>query len=306
LFTNIETLTTSNTLAKPDYYWGAEPGDLNDRVREELSKHIVPRQGLPIVPNFSLEAMGPNGSSAVALRQACHNGAIGARAMQSLRSYGQDVPVYENNISAFSGTYHGGDGLLKMYAHSVAQPNGPGTRPEYYMHQLRSFAMTDTADSFRQGATAFKNAMDMTAEFRNAAIARANEIAQTIEEEEDAEEGEDDNGEEDGDYEAEAEEVEDDNVEEDRDYEAEAESSNMMHSFDCSTSQTSQTSQTNQTLGTLDEDEDEDQDKSETSVEEEYRPLPQKRSKPQPAPQRKKRTTGGKEKQSSWLRWLSG
>jgi hypothetical protein len=183
LFTNIKPLTISNTQAKPDYYWGAQPGQLNLRVREDLSEHIAPQPGLPIVPNFFLEAKGPNGSAAVAVRQACHDGAIGARAMQSLRSYRQDMPAYDNNISAISSTYHAG--TLKMYAHSVAQPNGPGTRPEYYMHQLRSFAMTDTADSFRQGATAFKNAMDLTAEYRNAAIARANEIAaQTIDEEE--------------------------------------------------------------------------------------------------------------------------
>jgi hypothetical protein len=117
----------------------------------------------------------------------------------------------------------------KLLDPSLTQPNGPGTRPEYYMHRLRSFAMINTADSFRQGATAFKNPMDLTSERRNAAIARTNEIAaQTIdEEEEDIEEGEDDN-----------------------DDEAEAKSSNTMHSFDCGTNQNS----------TLAEDEDEDQD----------------------------------------------
>jgi hypothetical protein len=106
-----------------------------------------------------------------------------------------------------------------MYSHSVAQPNSPGTRLEYYMHQLRSFAMTDTPESFRQGATALKNAMDLAKEHRDTAIARANEIAQTIEEEEDIE-GEDDNG------------------EEDRDHKAQAEPSDMMHSFNYNTSQT--------------------------------------------------------------------
>jgi hypothetical protein len=44
--------------------------------------------------------------------------------------------------------------------------------------------MTHSKDSFREGATAFKNAMDLTAEYRNAAIAHANEIAPTTEEEE--------------------------------------------------------------------------------------------------------------------------
>jgi hypothetical protein len=34
------------------------------------------------------------------------------------------------------------DGQLKMFATHVAQLSGLGTRPEYYMNKLRSFAMT--------------------------------------------------------------------------------------------------------------------------------------------------------------------
>jgi hypothetical protein len=45
------------------------------------------------------------------------------------------------------------------------------------MQQLRSFAMTDDKETFLKGATAFKNAMDLTKEYRNTAIAHANEIA---------------------------------------------------------------------------------------------------------------------------------
>jgi len=70
-----------------------------------------------------------------------------------------------------------------MYSHSTAQLNDPGTRPEYYTHQLRSFAMTDSTDTFLNGATAFKNAMDLTGELWNTAIVRTNEMAsQTVEE----------------------------------------------------------------------------------------------------------------------------
>jgi len=137
--------------------------------------------------------------------------------------------------------------------------------------------MTDTADSFRQGATAFKNAMDLTAEQRNAAIARANETAQTIEEEEDTE-GEDDNG------------------EEDRDHEAQAEPSDMMHSFDCNT---------NQTFSTLVEDEGEDQDESDTSIDElaDCVPLPIKRpSSKLLQSHRQKRKTGYSAERSSTSR----
>ena len=82
--------------------------------------------------------------------------------------------------------------------------------------------MTDTADSFRQGATAFKNARDLTKEYRNAAIARANETtAQTIEDEKEKEETN--------------EETEEKEDMDDNEAEAEAESSNTVFSFDCRT-----------------------------------------------------------------------
>ena len=61
-----------------------------------------------------------------------------------------------------------------MYTSHPAQPNGPGSRSEYYMTQLRSFAMTDTAETFRQGATAFRNVRDWK-EQRDEAIRWANE-----------------------------------------------------------------------------------------------------------------------------------
>jgi hypothetical protein len=60
--------------------------------------------------------------------------------MHSLQTYGQETPVYDNNIYSISSTYHAG--TLKMYDHSAAQPNGPGTQPEYYMHQLKGYSMT--------------------------------------------------------------------------------------------------------------------------------------------------------------------
>lgn len=95
--------------------------------------------------------------------------------MQSLQSYKQAEPVYDNNGYAISSTYHGGQ--LKMYCHSIAQPNGPRSRLEYYTHQLRQYAMTHHKDTFLDGAKAFRNAGDLAREYRNAAITRANEVA---------------------------------------------------------------------------------------------------------------------------------
>jgi hypothetical protein len=49
--------------------------------------------------------------------------------MHSLRAYGQDEPVYDNNADTITSTCHGS--TLKMYTSHLAPPGGPGTRPEY-------------------------------------------------------------------------------------------------------------------------------------------------------------------------------
>lgn len=146
------------TVAKPDLYYGARPEQLDRRVLDELSGHIIPstEDDLPIAPNFFLAAKGPD--AAVATRQVCYDGALGARGMHSLQSYGEDEPMHDNNAYAITSIYS--DGQLNMHTSHLAQPTSPKGRPEYCMNQLRSFAMTDTADTFRQGATAYRNARD--------------------------------------------------------------------------------------------------------------------------------------------------
>lgn len=84
LFTNLTPLTNNMlTAATPDLYYGARPEQLDRRVRDQLRGHIIPstQDGLPIAPNFFLAAKGPNGTAAVARRQACYDGALGARGM---------------------------------------------------------------------------------------------------------------------------------------------------------------------------------------------------------------------------------
>lgn len=180
-FANLDHLTDGTLVpGNPDLYYGARPEQLNWQVRDELSDQIIPstQHDLPIVPNFFLAAKGPDGSIAVAGRQASYDGALGARGMHSLQSYGQDEPTYDNSAYTITSIYHGGQ--LKIYTSHPAQPNGSGSRPEYYMTQLRSFAMTDTADIFRQGATAFRNARDWTKKQRDEAISQANERVNDI------------------------------------------------------------------------------------------------------------------------------
>ena len=176
LFTNLAPLTNDELkAAKPDLYYGARPEQLNRRVRDELSGHIIPstQEDLPAAPNFFLAAKGPDGSLAVAGRQACYDGALGARGMHSLQLYGQDKPAYDNKAYTITSIYHGG--TLKMYTSHPTQSTSPGGRPEYYMNQLNTWGMTGNAETCRQGTTAYRNARDWAKEQRDEAIKRANE-----------------------------------------------------------------------------------------------------------------------------------
>ena len=174
-FTNLAHLTDGTIVpGNPDLYYGARPEQLDRRVRKELSRHIIPstQDSLPTAPNFFLAVKGPDGSLTVAGRQACYDGALGARGIHSLQEYGQDEAVYDNNAYTITSIYY--DGYLKMYTSHPTQPSSPGGRPEYFMNQLRSFAMTDTTARFREGAAAFRNARDWTKEKRNEFIDAAN------------------------------------------------------------------------------------------------------------------------------------
>ena len=174
-FNNLDHLT-DGTLStdKPDRFYGARPEQLNRSIRNKLGHYIVPstQEDLPMAPNFFLEAKGPDGTAAVAKRQAVYDGALGARGMQSLQSYGENEPVYDNNAYTITSIYS--DGQLKLYTTHPTQPAGLHNRPEYFMNQFRSFSMTDTSKTFRQGATAYQNARDWAKEKRDGFIEMAN------------------------------------------------------------------------------------------------------------------------------------
>jgi hypothetical protein len=90
-----------------------------------------------------------------------------------LQSFGTDEAAYDNKAYTISATYHH-DGLLKMYSTHPTQPKTPGGEPEYHMTQLRGWCMTDSAETFWQGASAFRNARDWTKGQRDKLIAATN------------------------------------------------------------------------------------------------------------------------------------
>ncbi|KAF3492125.1 uncharacterized protein GIQ15_01642 [Arthroderma uncinatum] len=175
-FGNLAPLTDGTLAnAKPDHFFGARPEQLSPEIRDELSDYILPstQSSLPMAPNFFLETKGPDGSLAVATRQACYHGALGSRAIRKLQSYKQDEPPNDKNAYTITSTYHGGQ--LKLYTTHPTAPRESDGRPEYIMTSLRSFAMTDNPDTFRSGASAYRNARDWAKEQRDQFINSANE-----------------------------------------------------------------------------------------------------------------------------------
>ena len=176
-FTNFYSITNGLTVdAVPDLYDGAQPRDIGKTIREDLNKTIIPTNHTraPVAPNFFVEAKAPRGGADVAGRQACYDGALGVRAMHSLQNYGKEDATYDGNAYTFSSTYHSGTGTLQLNAHHMTAPKAPGDRPEYHMTQVDGWMLTGNIDSFRRGATAFRNARDLAKRHRDTLIQDAN------------------------------------------------------------------------------------------------------------------------------------
>jgi hypothetical protein len=177
-FANLAALTDGTFInAQPDFYYNVSPDQLDPHVQKKLKSYIVPsvNDRASMLPNNFTEGKGPGGTRAVTKRQACYDGALGARAMQHLQSYGQPEPVYDNNAYTITSTFDGEH--LHMYTTHPTQPADPSGRPEYHMNQCEAFAMTRNPETFRQGATAYRNMRDWIKEKRDEFIEVANEKA---------------------------------------------------------------------------------------------------------------------------------
>lgn len=111
----------------------------------------------------------------MAKRQAWYDGALGVRGIDSLQLYGQEDASHVTNTYTISSIYH--DGTLRMYISHPSQPPSPGDQREYFTNQFNTWGMTGNIETFRQGATAYRNARDWAKEQREEAIRRANERA---------------------------------------------------------------------------------------------------------------------------------
>lgn len=174
-FGNLDPLIAGPSVAaSPDLCYRALPEQLNRNIREQLINHIVPStmEDKPMAPDCYLEVKGPEGSAAVARRQVCYDGAIVARGILSLHSYGKETMIYDNRAYTISSTYY--DGMLKMYATHVTSPTGAEKPPEYQMTYLGAWALTGSREQYQQGAAAFRNGRDWAEERRDGFSSIAN------------------------------------------------------------------------------------------------------------------------------------
>ncbi|KAH0492598.1 hypothetical protein TgHK011_007545 [Trichoderma gracile] len=177
-FWNLEYLTDDTLVpGKPDLYYGARPEQLNPDIRSALSGQIVPtaQEELPIAPNFFLEIKGPGANAEVAPRQVCYDGALGARGIQSLQSYGEAEKLYDNKAYALTCYYMGG--ILGIYTSHPIPPSHPGGQPGFVTTEVKQYLLTADAENFRQGSAAYRNGIDWAKRQRDEAINRANEKA---------------------------------------------------------------------------------------------------------------------------------
>ncbi|PVH73306.1 hypothetical protein DL98DRAFT_576354 [Cadophora sp. DSE1049] len=130
LFNNFKPVTDGGLVdAKPDFYDGTELEKIYPEIRDSLGTMIIPSslQHARSLPNFFTEAKGPDGSAAVAKRQACYDGALGARAMTSIRQFRQPL-LRNHNAVTITSTFH--DSTLKLYTtHITDLESKDGPKP---------------------------------------------------------------------------------------------------------------------------------------------------------------------------------
>lgn len=175
-FLNLDYLTDGSIVpGNPDRYYGARPEQLNQGIRKELEGQIMPstQRDLPIAPNFFLHVKGPDGTAAVAMRQVCYDGALGARGMKCLQKYAGVEKDVDGKAYTLTCVYQSGQ--LTMYACHPIPSKEPGGPPGYAMTQLEAFAMTGNQESFQRGVAAYRNGQNWAKQQRDAIIKQAND-----------------------------------------------------------------------------------------------------------------------------------
>ncbi|KAL4958950.1 uncharacterized protein BDV14DRAFT_194195 [Aspergillus stella-maris] len=166
LFNNFAHLTDGTlSNARPDFYHGARLQQLEPAIRKQLNDQVMPstQSSRPIAPNFFFEAKGHAGSIPVVKRQACYNGALGARGLQSLQQHGHENSSKQPN-----------DGNLGLWAHHPTRSANPDRQSDFVMTPIGKWSLDGSPESYRQGLAAYRNARDYAEGLRDDIIQQTN------------------------------------------------------------------------------------------------------------------------------------
>lgn len=183
LFGNLSDLTNGDIVhAKPDFFEGCAPGELDKQVQQDLGKDIVPSSNprAPCLPSFFAELKGPVGDRYVGQNQVLYDGALGARGIHQLRMYIDPETAYDNKAYAITATYESLGGQIVLYATHTIPPKDSANRIQYVQTLLGGWCIKYDIQSFRRGITAFRNAQDWAKEQRDELVATANSIVQDV------------------------------------------------------------------------------------------------------------------------------
>lgn len=191
-------LTDGNiTAGKPDLAYATKANNLKQPIRNKLGAMILPTISKDVVcPNFMVAVKGPSGTQSVNDLQAVHVGALAARGMHALWSYGNDtgtvVAELETRKIARTITCTWLAGTLTMYAtyrldHQGAEDGSDCSTstssafPTYCTSLIDSWAFnTDDNEKLKKGFAAYLNGLEWAQSQRDEAIERANRRYEAI------------------------------------------------------------------------------------------------------------------------------
>ena len=161
---------------QPDLCYGAKSELIDQDLLEVLSDFIRPSKTrrCPMVPNCFLEFGGSWLPAPVMKRNACYHGALGARGIWHLQTYGKHDPLYaDENAYTFSSTLC--NGTLKIYATHPVISSNTSHSIQYHMTRLGTWTLTDSLEDFQSGFNTFGRIVTYAEELRIGIVEKANE-----------------------------------------------------------------------------------------------------------------------------------
>lgn len=142
--------------AEPDLSFGFRPESLHIDILGKLSGFIEPsnKELCPIVPICFLELESNTRNPQYLNRQAYYSGALGARGLLRLQSYGRPEFLSDGNAYTFTSTLFAG--ILRIFAIHPTN-SGDTSNTEYHINLLGAWILTNSLENFQAGITSFLN-----------------------------------------------------------------------------------------------------------------------------------------------------